>query len=302
MKTDFPKSRFSLPFEPRERLVEPRVRAIVDCSNGRRGRTNVPTAALVLLVCVLCVNLVSCSAVQADSDGQAPAGGLLARQEEPFGPLTEPVPTDPDSTEPAFNERGSATEQPRGSILKVLEGREKFTYVEKTQDTSISKVLDLADAVDIVLWENPDKLVIKFLRYTAVDLDGDGTVEAILDFTFEGGSGYTIGYLILHTVCDKVYADIIYSGSFMDLKTDGTFESSDGSAVWAYGRITSFTDEGNAIVDWFTEMDCYEYGQYLINGEAVSQADFNKVQQEQDSKPNAEWHDFDGGRFADYFE
>ncbi len=62
MKPDFPKSPFSLPFEPRKRLVGQRVRAIVDASGGRRRRTSATAAALVLAVCFLCLHLVSCAA------------------------------------------------------------------------------------------------------------------------------------------------------------------------------------------------------------------------------------------------
>lgn len=63
MKRDFPKTRFSLPFEPRKKLMGQRIRAIVDASRGQRGRDSVSAAALVLLMCSLCVHLVSCASV-----------------------------------------------------------------------------------------------------------------------------------------------------------------------------------------------------------------------------------------------
>ncbi len=64
MRPDFPKSPFSLPFEPRRRLVGQRVRAIVDASGGKRGRTSATAAALVLAGCAACLHLVSCTAVK----------------------------------------------------------------------------------------------------------------------------------------------------------------------------------------------------------------------------------------------
>lgn len=63
MKPNFPNTRFSLPFEPRKKLMGQRVRAIVDASRGQRGRTSAPAAALILLICLLCANLVSCAPV-----------------------------------------------------------------------------------------------------------------------------------------------------------------------------------------------------------------------------------------------
>ena len=62
MKLNFPNTRFSLPFEPRKKLMAQRIRAIVDDSGGQRGRTGAPAAALAFLLCLLCVNLVSCAA------------------------------------------------------------------------------------------------------------------------------------------------------------------------------------------------------------------------------------------------
>ncbi len=305
MKSNFPNTRFSLPLKPRKQEMRSRVRAIVDASNGRRGRTSLSAVALALVVCFLCVNLVSCAAVRADSgassDTQAPADTLSpAVQPEPSEPRPEPTETVP------VSEPEPAAQRPRDSILKVLtgEGEAHYHYTNSVLGITTDKYLDISEiAVSIFAEGEPAREYGRIARFAVVDLDGDGVNEVVLEIYV---GEWPAEYEILHLHNGEVRLYSVVAKGMCDLKTDGTHGWLDGVTHSGYCRITGFTDETY-------DLECddflyYEYDfdthimSYYIDHQPVSERAFNKAEEEQRNKPDVEWRDFAGADFSAYFD
>lgn len=304
MRSDLPNTRFSLSVKPRRGLTESRVRAIVETSNGRRRPTSVPAAVLALLVCLLCVNLVSCAAVRADagapSDTQAPTD-TQAPAAPPEPSASEPEPTE---TAPA-GEPDPAPERPRDSILKVLtgEGEAHYHYTNSVRGITTDEYLDISEiAVSFIAEGEPARDLAWIARFAAVDLDGDGVNEAVLEGYI---TDWPMEYMILHLCDGEVRLYSVVARGMEDLKTDGTHGWDSGVTYSGYRRITGFTDETY-------DLECddflyYEYDfdthitSYYIDHQPVSARAFNKAEEEQRNKPDVEWHDFAGADFSLYF-
>lgn len=296
MKSNFPNTRFSLPMEPRKHEMGPRVRAIVDASNGRRGRTSLSAVALALAVCFLCVNLVSCAAVRADSgassDTQTPAV------------QPEPSDTQPVEAAPISKPEPAAPERPRDSILKVLTGEGEahnhYTILGRTTD----EYLDISEiAASIFAEGEPAREYGQITRFAVVDLDGDGVNEAVLEICL---GEWPAEYEILHLRNGEVRLYSVVAKGMCDLKTDGTHGWLDGVTHSGYCRITGFTDETydlecDDFLYYETDFDTHIVS-YYIDHQPVSERAFNKAEEEQWNKPDVEWHDFAGADFSLYFD
>lgn len=301
MKSNFPNTRFSLPMEPRKHEMGPRVRAIVEVSNGRRRRTSLSAAALALVVCFLCVNLVSCAAVRADSgassDTQAPAV-----QPEPSDPQPGQVEAAPISKpEPA------APERPRDSILKVLTGEGEYHYHATRPDEVIDEYRDLTvlnSPEDYCIEDRDAEIWIS--RFAAVDLDGDGVNEAVLERYCDD---YLFDYVIFHIYNGEVTFYEQVPRAFDNPKADGTFEGDSGVLDQAVCRITAFTGSGSSDIEediFILLYGWYDWAEgqvfYYIDHQPVSESAYNKAIKEQRNKPDLEWHDFAGADFSEYFD
>ncbi len=298
MKSNFPNTRFSLPMEPRKHEMRPRVRAIVDASNGRRGRTSLSAAALALVVCFLCVNLVSCAAVRADSGASS----------DTLSPAVQPEPSEPQPGQveaaPISKPEPAAPERPRDSILKVLTGEGEahnhYTILGRTTD----EYLDISEiAASIFAEGEPAREYGRISRFAVVDLDGDGVNEAVLEIYV---GEWPAEYEILHLYNGEVRYYSLVPKAFAEPKADGTFYWMDAAYRGGWSRIIAFHEDSFELeIDDFL-YDDYDFNtgtaSYYIDHQPVSEAAYNKVEEEQWNKPDVEWHDFEGADFSLYFD
>lgn len=295
MKSNFPRTFFSLPFRSGKSLTETRIRAIAEISRGGR-RTSVPAVAFVLLVCMLSVNLFSCVTARGDDIGDQTPGDTQAPVES-----TAPDDTGDDALAPddATFPTEPSEPKPRDSILKVLRGEGELYIAHSDGD---GKYMDL-DRFYKTYYPDPD-LVMKFIRFAAIDLDGDGTLEAVLGYNFNGGrDGYYVGYVILHVLEGEVYAYTIVDRECLSLKIDGTFEWSESGGHVAFRRIVSFTGEGRLEYDQYTYRDHMDHDVwYVVDHKYATEAEFNEARRQHDAMDDVEWHDYDGADFAAFFE
>ena len=125
-----------------------------------------------------------------------------------------------------------------------------------------------------------------FPRFALADVDGDGTREIVLEITAGENAGY--GFLVLDAREDGVWAyEFSYRG-LMNLKADGTASWSDGAADNGFGRV-AFTEDGYTFADIARSVLEEDDVHYYAGEEPIDEAEFNRLLDEQDQKPDAEW-------------
>ncbi len=298
MKPFFPNTRFSLPLEPRKQELGSRVRAIVDASNGRRKHTSLSAAALALVVCFLCVNLVSCAAVRADSGASSDTLSHAVQ--------SEPTPSQPKPTEtvPVSEPEPAAPERPRDSILKVLTGEGEAHYHYTILGRTTDEYLDISEiAASIFAEGEPAREYGRITRFAVVDLDGNGVNEAVLEIYV---GEWPAEYEILHLYNGEVRYYSLVPKAFAEPKADGTFYWMDAAYRGGWSRIIAFHEDSFELEKDDFLYDDYDFdtgtASYYIDHQPVSKAAYNKVEEEQWNKPDVEWHDFAGADFSEYFD
>lgn len=138
-----------------------------------------------------------------------------------------------------------------------------------------------------------DSIRVTASKFTITDLDGDGEEELVLWLQINDISDY--GFEILRYREDAVYGYTLPYRAFMDLKTDGTFIFSGGSADSGIGKL-GFSADGYIVEPLHYNESGYDSNdelkmQYFVNGEAGSEEEFNDVMRRQEEKPDATWYD-----------
>lgn len=124
-------------------------------------------------------------------------------------------------------------------------------------------------------------------RFTLLDLDGDGADELVLNIDFSGEEEY----VILTCYDGAVYANQIVYRGFLTPKADGTVAWSNGAFDNGYARFRF--ENGVLVYDDFAVMiDNGSSVTYTLNGENVSEEDYNAFTAEQDAKDDLAWTDF----------
>lgn len=124
-------------------------------------------------------------------------------------------------------------------------------------------------------------------RFALLDLDSDGTDELVLNIDFSGEEEYVI--LTCYDVA--VYANQIVYRGFLTPKADGTVAWSNGAFDNGYARFRF--ENGVLVYDDFAVMiDNGSSVTYTLNGENVSEEDYNAFTAEQDAKDDLAWTDF----------
>lgn len=124
-------------------------------------------------------------------------------------------------------------------------------------------------------------------RFALLDLDGDGADELVLDIDFSGNEEYVI------LTCDyNVYADQVVYRGFLSPKADGTFEWSNGA--FDNGASRARFENGVLVYDDFAAVSSDDSGSvtYTLNGESVSEEDFDAFIAEQNAKDDLAWTEF----------
>lgn len=124
-------------------------------------------------------------------------------------------------------------------------------------------------------------------RFALLDLDGDGADELVLNIDFSGEEEY----VILTCYDGAVYANQIVYRGFLTPKADGTVAWSNGAFDNGYARFRF--ENGVLVYDDFAVMiDNGSSVTYTLNGESVSEEDFDAFIAEQNAKDDLAWTDF----------
>lgn len=137
-----------------------------------------------------------------------------------------------------------------------------------------------------------------FPRFALADVDGDGLREIVLEINVGDNAYY--GFLVLGTREDGVQAYEFSVRGLADLKADGTASWSDGAADNGFGRVT-FEDDGYTFAN-IAHSAMEEDGVHYYAGETpIDEKEFNRLLDEQDEKPDAEWQPFTAENIAALF-
>jgi len=141
-------------------------------------------------------------------------------------------------------------------------------------------------------------------KFTAIDLDHDGTPEVVLCFSNKGTiSDGATDFLILHFYNGIVYGYSLWYRAFERLKADGTFSFSGGAADNGLGVMQfaddTYVSEGYPIVKITYCMSSQNADgtsgvSFFVNQQPATEEEYSLAIAQQDSKPDANWHDFTG--------
>lgn len=172
------------------------------------------------------------------------------------------------------------------NMQDVLKGKQLFYYA--TNDGSDFASVNIADIPSLF---NPDDAYMAIQNYAMIDLDGDGSEEAVVFVC--GVTGDTGGYLVLHSSDDHVYGYRTDYRTFENLKTDGTFIYSDDLGSKEGVATIGFTQDGLVITDVLSATgQAYTMDNFMISGKKATQEEYNAEKENQDLKNNVEWHEY----------
>lgn len=173
---------------------------------------------------------------------------------------------------------------PAAEYLAVLNGSAVFYSVDTGSDMSIGEIGALVSS-------EPSVAARAFIPcYAILDLDGDGTDEAVLQIDI--GESDTWGYLILHHEGATVNGYSVWMRALMDLKESGLFWASSGTA----GGISRLNFNGgtlNTETLIYSELNYDAAGQpvvtYYAYGAQISEEKYQSLNAEFDASPNVTW-------------
>lgn len=138
-------------------------------------------------------------------------------------------------------------------------------------------------------------------RYCSLDLDGDGTNEAVVEvLTNDWDDTYKYTYVVLHNEDGKVYAEDFSSVAFHDLKADGSYRFTVPGAYTHYGYGRKQFKNGEWHYTFVAEcctIFAPDYNPatgalaYIIDGKAADADAFAAYESQQKAKPDPVWYD-----------
>ena len=125
-------------------------------------------------------------------------------------------------------------------------------------------------------------------RFALLDLDGDGTDELVLNIDYSSDEEY----VVLTCFDGAVYANQVVHRGFLTPKADGTVAWSNGAFDNGYARFRF--ENGVLVYDDFAAVSSDGSGSvtYTLNGESVSEEDFDAFIAEQNAKDDLAWTAF----------
>ena len=136
---------------------------------------------------------------------------------------------------------------------------------------------------------SPDSPYAAVGGWAAVDLDGDGTAETVLQITDVGND--MGGYLILRRQGDRVCGYPSGWRTFWSLKTDGTFHCSEWAGTKESIVSLRFTDGGYEQVEHLTaEGEQFIFTSFTVEGRQVTEEEWQAAWDAQEQKPDAWWY------------
>lgn len=168
-------------------------------------------------------------------------------------------------------------------IQDVLMGDQQFLYAAGgNAEASSVNITDIPSLFD------PDDDSMAIQNYAVVDLDSDGTDEAVIFVC--GAAGDTGGYIVLHSINGHVYGYRTDYRMFENLKTDGTFIYSDDLGTKEGVAVIRFAQDGPVLEDVLSATgQAYTMNSFMIDGKQVTEEEYNTEKEKQDLKNDVEW-------------
>jgi len=125
-------------------------------------------------------------------------------------------------------------------------------------------------------------------QYAFADMDGDGILEAVVDFCFGENSQVMCMVLKWDDKTENVFGMEFYYRQMSRIKEDGTFHYSSGASNHGFARL-KFTDSGweYVLIGGVEEVDGVT--SYFWNGETITEQAFWENFEAQDAKESAQW-------------
>lgn len=167
-------------------------------------------------------------------------------------------------------------------IPDILSGKASMTDTATQQRYTIDQAKQLLVPEDVPAY---------VARYAAVDMDSDGTKEAILRI-HNAKTDEPIGFVIVN---QQGCAEAFYYRFFRDLKTDGSYQFSSGASSYGFARKSfdgSRWQESILAECYPTTMEAQQESiVYFVNGHYATPEDFSAYEANQNTKKNAVWYD-----------
>ena len=180
-------------------------------------------------------------------------------------------------------------------IRDVLLGSTSFLYWAEGSETPESKAISQVPALF-----SPDSDYAAIYQFAVLDLDGDGKSEVVLKISDVGND--MGGYLVLRQVGGTVYGYPSGWRTFWNLKTDGTFTYSAPAGNEDGTASVRFTETGMELYKLISgQGKQFEFDTFLIDGQPVSQQEYEATWEAQDQKSDAEWYEFTGENIRTVF-
>jgi len=132
----------------------------------------------------------------------------------------------------------------------------------------------------------------KVTHFTVLDMDGDEVPEVVLELAVDDNPAF---YEVLHYMDDTVYGyNIVYRG-LEDLKTDGTFQYSNGAADNGYGKLKFQLNAYETDILGYMKSSQNNDNitiSYFVNNKSVTEESYNYFIKEQDQKKDVVWYEF----------
>lgn len=145
------------------------------------------------------------------------------------------------------------------------------------------------DSVSLLF--DSDNPYVKPQRYAAVDLDGDGVNEYVIQVI--GAAGDTGGWLVLYAEQETVCGYKLDYRAIEDLKEDGTFSYSLPNGTEAGTRAIDYMSPGGYSMRELSRARgaAWEWNEFQVDGRAATEGEWSAAQAAQAEKPDAEWRD-----------
>ena len=180
-------------------------------------------------------------------------------------------------------------------IRDVLLGSTSFLYWAEGSKAPESKAISQVPALF-----SPDSDYAHIYQFAVLDLDGDGGSEVVLEISDVASD--MGGYLVLRQVGGTVYGYPSGWRTFWNLKTDGTFTYSAPAGNEDGTASVRFTETGMELYKLISgQGKQFEFDTFLIDGQPVSQQEYEAAWEAQDQKSDAEWYEFTGENIRTVF-
>lgn len=145
---------------------------------------------------------------------------------------------------------------------------------------------------DFLTNEEIYRTIFKVTHFTVLDMDGDEVPEVVLELSVDNNPEF---YEVLHYMDDTVYGyNITYRG-LEELKTDGTFQYSNGTSDNGYGKLKFQSNVYEIDILGYTKSSQNNDDisiSYFINDNFATKESYNSFIKEQDEKKDVVWNEF----------